>query len=44
MSMLDTRVSGSDEFYEIHEEFFERYKGEVTAEEVYQQLLEEVFL
>ena len=41
MSIVDTRISGSDEFYEIHEEFFERYKGDVTAEEVYRQLLAE---
>lgn len=41
MSMLDTRISGSDEFYEIHEDFFDRYKGDATAEEVYKEILAE---
>lgn len=41
MSLVDTRISGSDEFYDIHETFFERYQGNITADEVYRQLLAE---
>ena len=41
MSMADTRINGSDEFYDIHEEFFERYKEGTTPEEIYRELLAE---
>lgn len=41
MSMVDTRISGSDEFYEIHEDFFDRYKEGTTADEVYREILAE---
>lgn len=37
----ETSVKGSDEFFDIHEEFFELYKEGVTPEEVYRQILEE---
>lgn len=39
--MVDTRISGSDEFYEIHEDFFDRYKVGTTADEVYREILTE---
>ena len=41
MSMADARINGSDEFYDIHEEFFERYKEGATPEEIYRELLNE---
>lgn len=41
MCYSDTSVKGSDEFFDIHEEFFELYKEGITAEEVYRQILAE---
>lgn len=37
----ETSIKGSDEFYDIHEEFFDLYKEGTTPEEVYHSILSE---
>lgn len=44
MYYSDVGVKGGDEFFDIHEDFFELYKEGVTADEVYRQILAEYAL
>lgn len=41
MSYSDTSIQDSDEFFDIHEEFFELYKENTSPEEVYRHILSE---
>lgn len=41
MTYSETSIRGSDEFFDIHEDFFERYTEGTTPQEIYQQLLAE---
>ena len=41
MSTWGTGIKQSDEFMDVYEEFFERYKDDALAIQVYQTILDE---
>ena len=41
MACSETSIKGSDEFFDIHEDFFEAYKEGTTPQEIYRQILAE---
>ena len=41
MACSETSIKGSDEFFDIHEDFFEAYREGTTPQEIYRQILAE---